>query len=237
MKTLFGWVFIVLLFGGCSTKINTSSAAQARIKVHRSIAILPFEVRFDLRNKNRKKFTEKELADVRHFMATGLQDHLYNWLKSYSYKKSFTVTIQNTDITDSILAANQVSYLVLYNMGRTELARLLGVDAVLTPNVIFAQPNSEEASILLSPANIYNPSDPLNGIFFNDLATQEMRMQVLLTDKYSETSMWTFETKTQNSKFTKQSGNDLKQNILAPLFDNIDKTLMKFIKNFPYLKN
>jgi hypothetical protein len=237
MKTLFSCVFIVLVFGGCSTSVNTTGAAQARIKTHRTIAILPFEVRFDLRNKNRKMFTEKELAEVRHFMATGLQDHLYNWLKRYSYRKSFTVTIQNTDITDSILTEKQISYLVLYNMGRTDLAKLLNVDAVLTPNVIFAQPNSEEASILLSPANILDPSDPLNGSFFNDLATQEMKMQVLLTDKYSETSMWTFETKTHNSKFTKQSGNNLKQNILSPLFENIDKTLMKFIKNFPYLKN
>jgi hypothetical protein len=237
MKTLFSCVLIVLVFGGCSTTVNSTSGAQGRIKTHRSIAILPFEVRFDLRNKNRKKFTEKELAEVRHFMATGLQHHLYNWLKSYSYRKSFTVTIQNTDITDSILAEKQISYMVLYNMGRTELARLLGVDAVLTPNVIFAQPNSEAASILFSPANVYNPADPLNGLFFNDLATQEMKMQVLLTDKFSEASMWTFETKTKNSKFTRQSGNNLKQNILSPLFDNIDKTLKKFIRNFPYLKN
>lgn len=236
MKTLFSCVFIVLVFGECSTTINSTSGAQGRIKTHSSIAILPFEVRFDLRNKNRKKFTEKEMSDVRHFMATGLQDHLYNWLKTYSYKKSFTVTIQNTDITDSILAANQISYLVLYNMGRTELARLLCVDAVLTPNVIFAQPNSEEVSLFLSPSPL-DPSSIFNENFYDNLATQEMKMQVLLTDRYTESSMWTFETKTQNSKFTRHSGNNLKQNILSPLFDNIDKTLTKFIRNFPYLKN
>jgi hypothetical protein len=228
MKTLFSCFFIALVFGRCSSTINTTTSGKERIKTHRSIAILPFEVRFDLRNKNRKKFTEKELAEVRHFMATGLQDHLYNWLKSYSYRKSFTVTIQNTDITDSILAEKKISYLVLYNMGRTELANLLGVDAVLTPNVIFSQPNSEAAAVLLSPSN---------SIFFNDLATQEMRMQVLLTDKFSETPLWTFETKKQNSKSSQGSGNKAKENILYPLFENIDKTLIRFIKQFPYIQN
>jgi hypothetical protein len=64
---------------------------------------LPFEVRFDLRNKNQKRFTEEELAGVRHFMALGLQRYLYNWLNNYSRKKPFTATIQNVDVTDSIL--------------------------------------------------------------------------------------------------------------------------------------
>ncbi|MFM6924176.1 MAG: hypothetical protein ACKOU7_01645 [Ferruginibacter sp.] len=235
MKTLFSCVFIVLILVGCSSTISTTNTGQERIKTHRSIAILPFEVRFDLRNKNRKKFTEKELSDLRHFMATGLQDYLYNWLKTYSYRQSFTVTIQNTDITDSILAAQQISYLVLYNMGRTELAKLLGVDAVLTPNVIFAQPNSEEVSMLLSPVGS-DPSNIFNPDFFNSLATQEMRMQVLLNDRFSETSLWTFETKTQSSKATRRVSNDPQKNILTPLFANIDKTLNRFIRNFPYKK-
>ena len=59
-------------------------------------------------------------------------------------------------------------------------------------------------------------------------------MQVLLTDRESETSMWTFETKTNNSKLTKPSTNRQKENILYPLFDNIDETLIKFIRKFPY---
>ena len=61
-----------------------------------------------------------------------------------------------------------------------------------------------------------------------------MKMQVLLTDRESETSMWTFETKTNNSKLTKPSTNRQKENILYPLFDNIDETLIKFIRKFPY---
>jgi len=232
MKTLLHCVILSLLLAGCST-INSTTGSQAKIKSHKTIAILPFDVRFDLRNKNRKKFSEEELADVRHFMALGLQQYLYNWLKNYGRKKTFTVAIQNVDITDSILTEKKISYAVLYNMSRTELAKMLDVDAVLTPNVIFAQPNSEAASMLAMPLGAV-PLGSGTVSFYGRLATQQMKMQILLTDRESEISIWTFQTKTNNSRLTKPSASRQKENILYPLFDNIDETLIKFIRNFPY---
>ena len=234
MKTLFTCVFLVLTFGGCST-INSTTGAQAKISNHKTIAILPFEVRFDLRNKNREKFNEEELAGVRHFMALGLQQYLYNWLKDYSRRKPFTASIQNIDITDSILTEKKISYTMLYNMSRTELAKMFDVDAVLTPNVLFAQPTSEAVSVLLSPV-MGVPLGSGSVFFYSRLATQQMKLQVLLTDRESETSMWTFKTKTNNSELTKPSVKRPKENILYPLFDNIYATLIKFIRNFPYKK-
>lgn len=233
MKILLICIIPWLLLAGCST-INSTSGSQDKIRKHKTIAILPFEVRFDLKRNNRKRFSEKELAAVRHFMATGLQEYLYHWLNNYSTRNPFSVTIQDVDITDSILAEKKISYFVLYNMGRTELADLLGVDAVLTPNAIFAQPNNELAFLHLSPLNFLDPLNTSNGIFFNDLATQEMRMQVLLTEKFSETPIWIFETKTQNRKSSGIGLRKQKENILYPLFENIDKTLKRFIKKFPY---
>ncbi|MEO7307239.1 MAG: hypothetical protein ABIR78_05705 [Ferruginibacter sp.] len=232
MKTLLILVILALVFAGCST-INSTTGAQAKIRSHKTIAILPFEVRFDLRNKNQKKFTEEELAGVRHFMALGLQQYLYNWLKNYSRKKRFTASIQNIDITDSILNEKKISYAVLYNMSRTELAKMFDVDAVLTPNVIFSQPNSEAASLLAIPLGAVSLGSG-SVFFYTRLATQQMKMQVLLTDRDSEISMWTFQTKTNNSKLTKPSSSRQKENILYPLFDNIDETLIKFIRSFPY---
>ena len=232
MKTLLTGVVLCLVLAGCST-INSTTGSQAKIRSHKTIAIIHFEVRFDLRNKNRQKFNEEELAGVRHFMALGLQQYLYNWLKNYSRKRKFTASIQNIDITDSILTEKKISYAMLYNMSRTELAKMFDVDAVLTPNVIFAQPNSEAASLLAIPLGAV-PLGSGNVFFYTRLATQQMKMQVLLTDRESETSMWTFETKTNNSKLTKPSTNRQKENILYPLFDNIDETLIKFIRKFPY---
>ena len=232
MKTLFTYLIPALIIAGCTT-INSTTGSQTKMSKHNTIAVLPFNVQFDLRNKNQKKFTEQELAGVRHFMALGLQQYLYNWLKNYSRKKKFTVSIQNVDITDSILTAKKISYTVLYNIGRVELAKMLGVDAVLTPNVIFAQPNSEVASLLAVPLAAV-PLGSGSLFFYGRLATQQMNMQILLTDRDSETSIWSFKTKTNNSKLTKPSNVRQKENILYPLFDNIDETLIKFIRNFPY---
>ena len=235
MKTLFTYLLLGLIITGCTT-INYTTGSQTKMSKHNTIAVLPFNVQFDLRNKNQKKFTEQELAGVRHFMALGLQQYLYNWLKNYNRKKKFTVSIQNVNITDSILTAKKISYTVLYNMSRIELAKMLGVDAVLTPNVIFAQPNSEAASLLAVPLAAVSLGAG-SALFYGRLATQQMNMQILLTDGDSETSIWTFKTKTNNSKLTKPSNTRQKENILYPLFDNIDETLIKFIKSFPYKKN
>lgn len=235
MKTLFTYLLLGLIITGCTT-INYTTGSQTKMSKHNTIAVLPFNVQFDLRNKNQKKFTEQELAGVRHFMALGLQQYLYNWLKNYSRKKKFTVSIQNVNITDSILTAKKISYTVLYNMSRIELAKMLGVDAVLTPNVIFAQPNSEAASLLAVPLAAVSLGAG-SALFYGRLATQQMNMQILLTDGDSETSIWTFKTKTNNSKLTKPSTSRQKENILYPLFDNIDETLIKFIRSFPYKKN
>jgi hypothetical protein len=224
MKTLLAFLLLGILFESCSSTIKTTSETKAKLKNHKTIAILPFEVEFDLRKKNQKQFTDKELAEVRHFMALGLQEHLYRWLISYNKKKPLSVDIQNIEITDSILSERKIRFIDLYNMSRVELAKMMDVDAVLTPNVIFAQPNSEGASIAFM----------LGVGTFEGLATQEMRMQVLINDNSSDTPFWTFKTKTQSDGVTKPSKDRKKENILYPLFRNIDQSLIKFIKKFPY---
>ena len=223
MKTLLPAIFVTMVLAACTSTINTTGEAKAKLQSHKTIAILPFEVRFDLRSKNQKQFSQKELAEVRQFMATGLQEHLYHWLISYSRKKPLSVGIQNIDITDSILSEKQIRFMDLYKMSRVELANILEVDAVLTPNVIFAQLHSEGASVAF-----------MIGLgTMEGLATQEMRMQVSLNDNTSETPFWTFKTKTQSDGVTKPSKNKKKENILYPLFRNIDQSLIKFIKKFP----
>lgn len=229
MKTLLAVILLVIVLTACTSTIKTTSDSKERLQNHKTIAIIPFEVRFDLRNNNRKKFTDKELAEVSQFMATGLQEHLYRWLTSYSRKKQLSVEIQNIEITDSILSEKRIRFMDLYNMNRVELAKMLNVDAILTVNVIFAQPNSEAAAFAFTAI-------PGQNLFFNQLATQEMKMQVLINDKISENNIWTFEAKTQNSSTTKPSKYQKKENILYPLFENIDKTLVKVIKKFPYRK-
>ena len=227
MKTLLVSVFFAVLFAGCTSTVKTTATAKATLVNHKTIAILPFEVRFDLRNKNQREFTEEDIGKVKQFMAMGLQDYLYHWLKSYSTKKPFTVTIQDVETTNLILSENKIRFMDLYNMSRVDLAKMLGVDAILTPNVIFAQPNSEAASIVFM--GLGSPT-------FEGLATQEMRMQVLLNDNISDTALWTFVTKTQSNGVTKPSKQRKKENILYPLFRNIDESLVKFIKKFPYKK-
>ncbi len=232
MKTLLVSLIFLLLIGGCSSTIKTTTTAKASLANHKIIAILPFEVRFDLRIKNDKQFTEEDMGKVKQFMALGLQEHLYYWLKSYSTKKPFTVSIQDVGTTNSILSENKIRFIDVYTMSRADLANMLKVDAVLTPQVIFSQPNSEGASVafMIAGGAMLGPG------LYEGLATQEMKMQVLLNSNSTDTTLWTFNTKTQSNGVTKPSRDKKKENILYPLFRNIDETLEKFIKKFPYRK-
>ena len=171
------------------------------------------------------------MGKLKQFMAMGLQDHLYHWLISYSTKKPFTVTIQDVEITNSILSEHKIRFMDLYKMSRVDLAKMLGVDAVLTSNVVFAQPHSEAASVAVIVSDVM--FFPFTLGTFEGLATQEMKMQVLINDNVSDTALWTFKTKTQSNGVTKPSKNRKKENILYPLFRNIDESLVTIIKKFP----
>ncbi|HMK04997.1 MAG TPA: hypothetical protein VK489_12425 [Ferruginibacter sp.] len=233
MKILLIPLGFIMLFAGCSTAIKTTSAAKQNLALHKTIAILPFEVRFDLRQKNDKKFSEEDMGKLKQFMALGLQNHLYHWLKSYSAKKPFTVSIQDAEITNTILSENRIRFIDAYTMSRIDLANLLKVDAVLTPQVIFAQPNSEAASVAFAVIGM----GTIGPGVFGGLATQEMKMQILLNDNISDTALWTFNTKTKSDETTRHSKAKQKENILYPLFRNIDESLIKFVKNFPYRRS
>ena len=235
MKTLLASALLLLLLCNCTPAVKTTNANKLSLITHKTIAILPFEVRFDLRKVNQKHFTETEMGKVKQFMSLGLQAYLYHWLQNYRIKHPFTVNIQHCDTTLQILSANKVRFMDLYAMSRPQLAKLLGVDSVITPLVLFAQPNNEIVSSLLSMP--LNPVAPFTSVFSKTaLPTQEMDMQISINDNASDSTMWQFKSKEKNAEITQYSIKKRKENILYPMFDIIDKMLNNFIKKFPYTK-
>ncbi len=220
MKTLLPLVLLILLLHNCTPAVKITDAGKQRLTTHKTIAILPFEVKFDLRKVNQRQFTETDLGKVKQFMSLGLQGYLYHWLQNYGIKHPFTVEIQHCDSTLRMLSENKIRFMDLYAMNRQELAKLLHVDAILTPQVLFSQPNNEIVSSLLSFP--LNPA-PFTGFFSAArLPTQEMSMEVLINNSSSDTTIWKFESKLQNDQTTQYSRKKRKENILYPMFDIID---------------
>jgi hypothetical protein len=133
MKILFFLFLLPIILCDCTFTVKTTNAGKLNLTTHKTIAILPFEVNFELRKINKNQFTEAEMAKVKQFMSLGLQGYLYQWLQNYSNKHPFTVQIQHCDSTIQILSANNIRFIDLYSMSKIELAKLLGVDAVITP--------------------------------------------------------------------------------------------------------
>jgi hypothetical protein len=234
MKTLFPIVLLILLLYNCTPSVKTTDAGKLSLTTHKIIAILPFEVKFDLRKVNQRQFTETDLGKVKQFMSLGLQGYLYHWLQNYSIKHPFRVEIQHCDSTLRMLSENKIRFMDLYSMNRQELAKLLHVDAVLTPQVLFSQPNNEIVSSLFSVP--LNPA-PFTGFFSGaKLPTQEMSMEILINNSTADTTLWKFESKLQNAETTHYSRKKRKENILYPMFDIIDDMLNSFIQKFPYKK-
>lgn len=227
MKTLL-FVLLLSVVTGCGTTINSTSDSQARFATHKTVAILPFEVNFDLTKFAEKKFSAKELADLKLDMSLRLQNHLYNWLRKYSFKKPFKVEIQNSYTTNEILSGKNITFSKVFDGDKTVLCKILGVDAVLTPQVIFVKP------------------------MFGD---GEMQMQILINDKVSAEPLWWFkrtrENKAKDLSYTKDGkfmpmldfssyipsdANNDKERVFKPIFVLIDDMMESFVDEFPYKK-
>ena len=144
----FSFLFTVcLLLSGCGPKIYTSSSFSAAFAKHRTVAILPAEVTIQLRPNEAKKVSAEQLEDITNKTAYDIQDKMYGWFLRRGDKFSYTVTFQDIHKSNAKLKDAGVAYADLRSRDRAELARILGVDAVMQANIVTEKPMSEGAAV------------------------------------------------------------------------------------------
>ena len=140
-------VLIAFVFASCGPKIYKSSAFDDALTKHKTVAILPADVSTRLRPNEAKKVTVEQLNDINEKTGFAIQDKMYSWFLRRSDKYQYTVTFQDITRTNALLKQAGISYNDLATKDRTELSKLLGVDAILQNRTSLDKPMSDGAAV------------------------------------------------------------------------------------------
>ncbi len=138
---------LILLLMSCGPKIYKSSAFNAALAKHKKVAILPADVTIQLRPNQAKSTTPEQMEEMTMKTGFDIQDKMYSWFLRRSNKLDYTVTFQDVNRTNALLKDANISYSDLATVDRAELAKILGVDAVLQNRSRMEKPMSEGAAV------------------------------------------------------------------------------------------
>jgi hypothetical protein len=140
-------VTVTLFMAACGPKIYKSDNFGAALARHKTVAILPAEVTIQLRPNEAKKVTAQDMNDMQTKSAYDIQDKMYGWFLRRSDKFHYTVTFQDINKTNAKLKDAGIAYEDLRSKDRGDLARILGVDAVMQGKTVSEKPMSEGAAV------------------------------------------------------------------------------------------
>lgn len=187
-------------------QVFSSPDLEVTIKTHKTVAILPFTTTLSFKKppKNFDLATNKEKEKA---MATSIQSSMYTFLLRKS--KNYSVEFQDVDRTNILLKKAGLSD-KLDEMTKDEVAKVLGVDAVISGKYESEQSRSEGGAIVTT-------------VLFGGLGskTGSGSLTMAVSDGASGKLLWRFFKSMNDSVFT--SSDDL-----------IDRMMRKLSRNFPY---
>ena len=136
---------IMLLSVGCASVYRSPNFYEMR-EGHRLVAILPFDVSISSARLP-KGMTVEMLRELEKDEGYTTQALFYSRFLARS--GDFTVEFQDVDRTNTILLRNDLDYESIRMMLKTEIADLLGVDAVISGKIQRESPMSEAAALAL----------------------------------------------------------------------------------------
>ncbi len=142
-------ITLLLFISGCGPKIYKSNEFDDIASKHKLVAILPANVTIMLRPNQSKKMTPEELEKNRESTGYAIQDKLYSWFLRRSDKFNYTVKFQDVSKTNALLKDAGLTYTDVRLKSREALAKLLGVDAVITNITRMDKPMSDGVAIAL----------------------------------------------------------------------------------------
>jgi hypothetical protein len=138
-------IFPVILFS-CSNRYYTAGNFSKKTEDHQLVAILPAEVIFS--GKLPKNIGPEAIAEAEESESIHFQYALMNSILRHANTRKYitTVNFQDINTTQKILERNNITTRSSWKMDDDEIARLLGVDAVIRMRVQKKRYMSDEAS-------------------------------------------------------------------------------------------
>ena len=199
----------LLLGGGMygQKNIYLSNSFESLSSDHKVLAILPFFTHLDLGEET----TATELQRLEQQEGYAVQDALETYFGRGRKKKKFTVSFQNSEDTNALLARNDISYEDIDRHTIKELSEILNVDGIISGNL--------DVNIVLSDGM---PSE----ISFLDYILGDAdygRIGIKISDGRTGKLLWKYE-----QEITRRSGKNTD--------DLIDKMMKNAARKFPYDK-
>ncbi len=203
--------FAVFLFIGCvKPTIYTKPEFSNVTKSHKRVAVLPFIVTIDSKNQS-KEFTIDVAKKAERDEAYMFQQQLYAQFLKQQSKGLYTVEFQDTDHSNTLLSKAGINYDNLSVYTKSDIARHLGVDAVISGTIRRSKPMSSAGAIVLG----------LLGGFWG--STNRVDVTLNLHDGSNNDLLWKYDHEASGSVGSSAEG--------------LAKSLMTGIsKDFPYKK-
>ena len=214
MKILFRLSTLVLLLSllqGCSPTVYTAPNFNTVKRSHKIVALLPFDVTITMK-KLPKDVTMEQIKTDEEKTAYTAQGHAYTYLLKEMGKDKYTVDFQDVDKTNALLKQNSLSYEAMKSKTKDEIAKILGVDAVMSGKIIMEKPMNEGAAIVVGL---------LLGVWGN---TNNITTAMTVHDGKDGKLLWKYDWEASGS--------------VGSSTESLTKQLMRNVsKNFPYKKD
>ena len=207
-KLLFLFVLFVNLLCYSQKQIFESPQLTSTIKLHKTVAILPFKVKISYK-KQPKNFDAAANRELEVSRSKSIQSSMYTFL--LRKRENFTVDFQDVEKTNILLKKAGVSD-KLDEMTKDEVAKILGVDAVLGGMYEAEQTRTEAGAIVTA-------------VLFGGLGgkTGSDSLTLTLNNGADGELLWRF--------FKTMS-----QDLMSSTDDIVDSMMRKVSRNFPYTK-
>lgn len=207
-KTLFILLILSAINGFSQKQIFSAPNLKEKISTQKIIAILPFSTTISYK-KQPKNFSAEANREQEIKMAKNIQSSMYTFLLRKA--DNYTVLFQDVDKTNILLKKAGVDN-KLDEMTKDEIAKILGVDAVISGKFEQEQSKSEAGAIA---------SAVLFGGFGGK--TGSGTLTLLINNGEDGELLWRF-MKTMDD------------NIATSTDDLVESMMRKVSRNFPYLK-
>lgn len=138
MKHLYYSIFCLLILSSCASIYTSPEFSKVR-REHQTVAILPFDVAIMVK-KLPKGMTYEMLKEQEKDEAYVMQSTCYSVFLKRAH--DYSIKFQDVDKTNALLAKHGIDYDNLRETSKDEIAKILGVDAVISGKVSRSQPMS-----------------------------------------------------------------------------------------------
>ena len=188
-------VLAVLLFTACGPSIYLAKDFRTYAPTHKLVAILPADVTVQLRPNQARKTTLEQQRDMEARTSLDYQERIYAWLLRRGQQRGYTVQFQDVRQTNARLRESGITKDELRTRTPQELAKILGVDALLATRVLTSKPMSEGAAVALLAASALTGV----GIFG---ATNQANISVDIHEGNAGNLMWKYDYLATGSVFS-----------------------------------